>query len=59
MHIGGIWSEETVSGPEAAAVLMQRQSTLPVRPKFGQLSEYSQSMLPLMPDFYRTASRLR
>jgi multiple sugar transport system substrate-binding protein len=35
-----------MSGPEAAAILMQRQSTLPIRPRFGQLPEYAQSMQP-------------
>jgi multiple sugar transport system substrate-binding protein len=35
-----------MAGPEAAAILMQRQSTLPIRPKFAQLPEYAQSMLP-------------
>ncbi len=35
-----------MSGPEAAAVLMDKQSTLPVRPKFAQLPEYARSMQP-------------
>jgi arabinogalactan oligomer/maltooligosaccharide transport system substrate-binding protein len=35
-----------MSGPDAAAVLMAAQSTLPVRPKFAQLPEYAKSMQP-------------
>ena len=33
-----------MAGPEAAAVLMRRKSTLPVRAKYAQLPEYAQSM---------------
>ena len=35
-----------MGGPQAASILLKRQSTLPVRPKFAQLPEFSQSMLP-------------
>ena len=35
-----------ISGPQAAAVFMRNQSTLPVRPKFAQLPEFAQSMNP-------------
>ena len=35
-----------MSGPRAAGILMSRQSTLPVRPRFAQLPEFAQSMLP-------------
>jgi hypothetical protein len=35
-----------MGGPQAAAILLKRQSTLPVRPKFAQLPEFAQSMLP-------------
>ena len=35
-----------ISGPQAAAVFMKNQSTLPVRPKFAQLPEFAQSMHP-------------
>jgi multiple sugar transport system substrate-binding protein len=35
-----------MAGPQAAAILLKRQSTLPVRPKQAQLPEFAQSMLP-------------
>jgi ABC-type glycerol-3-phosphate transport system substrate-binding protein len=35
-----------MAGPQAAAVLMRRKSTLPVRPRFAQLPEFGQSMEP-------------
>jgi multiple sugar transport system substrate-binding protein len=35
-----------MAGPRAAAILMNRQSTLPVRPRFAQLPEFPASMLP-------------
>jgi ABC-type glycerol-3-phosphate transport system substrate-binding protein len=35
-----------MSGPQAAAILFGRRSTLPVRPKFTQLPEFARSMLP-------------
>jgi multiple sugar transport system substrate-binding protein len=35
-----------MAGPRAAAILMNRQSTLPVRPRFAQLPEFGASMLP-------------
>jgi multiple sugar transport system substrate-binding protein len=35
-----------MAGPQAAAILMSRQSTLPVRPRFAQLPEFGSSMLP-------------
>jgi multiple sugar transport system substrate-binding protein len=33
-----------MAGPQAAAILMQRKTVLPVRPRFAQLPEYDQSM---------------
>jgi ABC-type glycerol-3-phosphate transport system substrate-binding protein len=35
-----------MAGPQAAAILLKRQSTLPVRPKQAQLPEFEKSMLP-------------
>jgi multiple sugar transport system substrate-binding protein len=35
-----------MAGPRAAGILMSRQSTLPVRPRFAQLPEFGASMLP-------------
>jgi multiple sugar transport system substrate-binding protein len=35
-----------MSGPQAAAIFFQHQTTLPVRPKFAQLPEFAQSLLP-------------
>jgi multiple sugar transport system substrate-binding protein len=35
-----------MGGPQAAAILMRRKSTLPVRPKFAQLPEHARSMEP-------------
>jgi multiple sugar transport system substrate-binding protein len=35
-----------MAGPQAAAILMRRKSTLPARPKFAQLPEYTQSTEP-------------
>ena len=35
-----------VSGPQAASILLERRSTLPVRPRFAQLPEFARSMLP-------------
>ena len=35
-----------MGGPQAAAILLKTQTTLPVRPKYAQLPEFAQSMLP-------------
>jgi hypothetical protein len=35
-----------MGGPQAPAVLMQRKSTLPVRPKFAQVPEHARSTEP-------------
>jgi multiple sugar transport system substrate-binding protein len=35
-----------MAGPRAAAILMDHQSTLPIRPRFAQLPEFGKSMLP-------------
>jgi multiple sugar transport system substrate-binding protein len=35
-----------MSGPQAAAILFKRRTTLPVRPRFAQLPEFPLSMLP-------------
>ena len=35
-----------MAGPRAAGILMSRQSTLPIRPRFAQLPEFGASMLP-------------
>ncbi|HET7772179.1 MAG TPA: extracellular solute-binding protein [Chloroflexota bacterium] len=35
-----------MAGPRAAGILMNHQSTLPIRPRFAQLPEFGKSMLP-------------
>jgi multiple sugar transport system substrate-binding protein len=35
-----------MAGPQAAAIFFQHRATLPVRPTFAQLPEFSQSMFP-------------
>jgi hypothetical protein len=35
-----------MSGQQAASILLKRRSTLPVRPRYAQLPDFPQSMLP-------------